>query len=105
MKKLLGISIFAFLHISTVAYSATVNMLSCCPGEDTATEARFVWHSDSTSCLLFCAKASNPLNEYSVLTRNYCKKKPVAFLSADVTYYKYEANVSDLEPEIGRAHV
>ena len=98
MKKLVGISIFACLHIFTVAYCATVNMLSCCPGEDTATEARFVWHSDSDACLLFCAKASNPLNEYTILTRNYCMKKPATFRSDDVTYYKYEANVSDLEP-------
>ena len=98
MKPLKTVCMLACFHVSAVAYCATVNMLSCCPGEDTATEARFVWHSDSEACLLFCAKASNPLNEYSVLTRNYCMKKPVSFRSADVTYYKYEANVSDLEP-------
>lgn len=83
---------------SQCAYGATVNMLSCCPGENTATEARFVWHSDSTSCLLFCAKASNPAKVYTIVP--YAKKnKPVAFRSADVAYYKYEAKVSDLEPD------
>ena len=83
---------------SQFAYGATVNMLSCCPGENTATEARFVWHSDSTSCLLFCAKASNPAKVYTIVP--YAKKnKPVAFRSADVAYYKYEAKVSDLEPD------
>ena len=83
---------------SQFAYGAAVNMLSCCPGEDTATEARFVWHSDSDSCLLFCAKASNPAKVYTIVP--YAKKnKPVAFRSADVAYYKYEAKVSDLEKD------
>ena len=83
---------------SQCAYGATVNMLSCCPGENSATEARFVWHSDSTSCLLFCAKTSNSAKVYTIVP--YAKKnKPVAFRSADVAYYKYEAKVSDLEPD------
>ena len=71
-------------------------MLSCCPGEDTATQARFVWHSDSDSCQLFCARASNPANRSEVS----CIKvqKPVAFRSSDVSYYKYEAEVSNLKP-------
>ena len=82
---------------SQCAYGATVNMLSCCPGENTATEARFVWHSDSTSCQLFCAKASSSENVYTILP--YARQnKPVAFRSADVAYYKYEAQISDLEP-------
>ena len=79
------------------AYSAEVNMLSCCPGEDTATQARFVWHSDSDACLLFCAKASNPAGEYAILARKR-QKKPVAFRNDDVTYYRYSADISDLEP-------
>ena len=96
MKKLLVVCIFSYLHTFTFAYSASVNMLSCCPGEDTATQARFVWHSDSDACLLFCAKASNPAS-YTVVP--YRKRvKPVAFRSADVAYCKYEANISDLEP-------
>ena len=97
MKKLLGISIFAFLHISTVAYSATVNMLSCCPGEDTATEARFVWHSDSSTCTFWYAKASAPGDAAQVS----CERvfKPVAFRSSDVNYYKYTAELSGLEPD------
>ena len=80
------------------ALAVDFNMLSCCPGENTATEARFVWHSDSTSCLLFCAKVSNPAKVYTIVP--YAKKnKPIAFRSADVAYYKYEAKVSDLEPD------
>lgn len=96
MKKLLGICIFAYLHTFTIAYCASVNMLSCCPGEDTATQARFVWHSDSDSCQLFCARASNHANRSEVS----CIKvqKPVAFRSSDVSYYKYEAEVSNLKP-------
>lgn len=31
---------------SAVASAAAFNMLSCCPGENTATQARFVWNSD-----------------------------------------------------------
>ena len=79
------------------ALAVDFNMLSCCPGENTATEARFVWHSDSTSCQLFCAKASSSENVYTILP--YARQnKPVAFRSADVAYYKYEAQISDLEP-------
>ena len=54
--KALGICIFAYFHIFTVSHfaeGATFDMLSCCPGEDNARKARFVWHSDSDSCLLF----------------------------------------------------
>ena len=40
--------------------AASFDMLSCCPGEDTSTEARFVWHSDSNACTLWYAKASAP---------------------------------------------
>ena len=80
------------------ALAVDFNMLSCCPGENTATQARFVWHSDSSSCLLFCAKASSPENVYTILP--YARQnKPVAFRSADVAYYKYEAQISDLEPD------
>ena len=76
---------------------AAVNMLSCCPGENTATEARFVWHSDSDACLLFCAKASDTSDPHVILP--YGKtKKPVAFRKENVTYYKYCAEISDLEP-------
>ena len=82
---------------SQFAYGATVNMLSCCPGEDTATQARFVWHSDSDACLLFCAKASDTTGAHTILP--YSKtKKPVTFRSPDGTYYKYTAELSDLEP-------
>ena len=71
-------------------------MLSCCPGEDTATEARFVWHSDSGDCKLCYAKASSP----SAVTEVQCNavNKPVAFRSSDVNYYKYTAELSGLEP-------
>ena len=62
------------LKLATVATLATFstqgaefNMLSCCPGEDTANEARFVWHSDSSACLLYCAKASDPASAYDHL--------------------------------------
>ena len=62
---------------STIAYCANIDMLSCCPGEDTATQARFLWHSDSDSCLLFCAKASKQAN-YTIVP--YSKiSKPVEF--------------------------
>ena len=81
---------------STAAYSATVNMLSCCPGEDTATEARFVWHSDSGDCKLCYAKASSP----SAVTEVQCNavNKPVAFRSSDVNYYKCTVELSSLDP-------
>ena len=71
-------------------------MLSCCPGEDTATEARFVWHSDSNACTLWYAKASAP----GSATQATCASvhKPVSFRSSDVDYYKYTAELSGLEP-------
>ena len=98
--KALGICILAYFHIFTFAHcaeGATFDMLSCCPGEDNATQARFVWHSDSDSCLLFCAKASDTTGAHTILP--YSKtKKPVTFRSPDGTYYKYTAELSDLEP-------
>ncbi|MBQ1429665.1 MAG: hypothetical protein IIZ06_08355, partial [Kiritimatiellae bacterium] len=50
----------ALLLSPFLAQAVTFNMLSCCPGEDTATQARFVWHSDSDACQLWYAKASAP---------------------------------------------
>ena len=71
-------------------------MLSCCPGEDTSTQARFVWHSDSNACTLWYAKASAP----GSATQATCASvhKPVSFRSSDVDYYKYTAELSGLEP-------
>lgn len=85
------------LLMSASTWAASVNMLSCCPGENTANEARFVWHSDSDACLLFCAKRSDPANVHTILPRTRTKK-PVTFRASDVTYYKYEADISDLDP-------
>jgi len=81
---------------STFAYSATVNMLSCCPGEDTATEARFVWHSDSNACTFWYAKAAAPGDAMQATCES--AYKPVSFRSNDVNYYKYTAELSGLEP-------
>ena len=92
----LGIACWV-LAISAFAHCATFDMLSCCPGENTATQARFAWHSDSDSCLLFCAKASDPSGLHTILPRNRVTK-PVDFREPNVTYYKYEAEISDLEP-------
>ena len=71
-------------------------MLSCCPGEDTSTEARFVWHSDSTSCTFWYAKASAPGDAVQATCESVYK--PVSFRSSDVNYYKYMAELSGLEP-------
>lgn len=93
--------VLAFTAVAAVfmaAGAADVNMLTCCPGEDTSTEARFVWHSSSDACLLFCAKASEPEKAYTILP--YGKtSKPAVFRSENVTYYKYEAKISDLAPD------
>ena len=100
MKQSIAASVIAacFCAAGMTALAVDFNMLSCCPGENTATQARFVWHSDSSSCLLFCAKASSPENVYTILP--YARQnKPVAFRSADGAYYKYEAQISDLEPD------
>ena len=98
--NILGVCIFAYLHTFTFSHCAegvTFDMLSCCPGEDNATQARFVWHSDSDSCLLFCAKASDTTGAHTILPHRKIKK-PVTFRLPDVTYYKYTAEISDLEP-------
>lgn len=80
------------------AGGAVVDMLSCCPGENTVSEARFVWHSDSDSCMLRYAKAAAQEHVYTV--QPYAKqKKPVAFRDPDVEYYKYEAVIATLEPD------
>ena len=71
-------------------------MLSCCPGEDTATEARFIWHSDSNTCQLWYAKASAPGEAVQATCESV--NKPVAFRSSDVSYYKYTAALSSLDP-------
>ncbi len=78
------------------AQAATFNMLSCCPGEDNATQARFVWHSDSDACTLWYAKASAPGSATQVSCESVYK--PVTFRSSDVNYYKYTATLSSLDP-------
>ena len=78
------------------ARAVSFNMLTCCPGEQTATQARFVWHSDSSDCKFYYAKASDPGNP-SNLTAAYTSK-PVAFRSSDVNYYKYTVELTGLEP-------
>ena len=78
------------------AEAVTFNMLSCCPGEDTATEARFVWHSDSNACTLWYAKASAPGEAVQATCESVYK--PVTFRSNDVNYYKYTAALSSLDP-------
>lgn len=82
---------------SLLAEGATFDMLSCCPGEDNAREARFVWHSDSDSCLLFLAKASDTAGAHRILPHRKTEK-PVTFRDPDVTYYKYEVDISGLAP-------
>ena len=78
------------------AQAATFNMLSCCPGENNATQARFVWHSDSDSCTLWYAKASAPGSALQATCESV--SKPVTFRSSDVNYYKYTAALSSLDP-------
>ena len=78
------------------AQAATFNMLSCCPGENNATQARFVWHSDSDACTLWYAKASAPGSAVQATCESV--KKPVTFRSSDVSYYKYTAALSSLDP-------
>lgn len=82
--------------VALYAQAVSFNFLSCCPGEDTATQARFVWHSDSADCKLCYAKASAP----SVVTEVSCNAvyKPVAFRSSDVNYYKCTVELSNLDP-------
>ena len=90
------------LCLSAVPASAlTVDFLSCCPGEDTANEARFVWHSDNKNCLLYVAKASEVESAHTIVPsgNDDLDKKPVTFRKDDVTYYKYTAEVNDLDPD------
>ena len=78
------------------AEAVTFNMLSCCPGEDTATQARFVWHSDSNACQLWYAKSSAPGDAVQATCESVYK--PITFRSSDVSYYKYTAALSSLDP-------
>ena len=100
MKQSIAASVTAaYLCVATIlAQAATFDMLSCCPGQDNSTQARFVWHSDSDSCLLFCAKASDSASDVHTILPHTKVYKPVTFRSSDVNYYKYTAEISDLEP-------
>ena len=92
--KALTLALCAAAGISAEAVS--FNMLSCCPGEDTATEARFIWHSDSNTCQLWYAKASAPGEAVQATCESVYK--PITFRSSDVSYYKYTAALSSLDP-------
>ena len=92
MKKL----ILGLFLSAAFASAYAVDMLSCCPGENTATEARFVWHSGSNDCTLWYAKASSPDSVVQVSCQSVYK--PIAFRANDVNYYKYTAAISSLEP-------
>ncbi len=92
----MALPLTAFLLSPFLAQAVTFNMLSCCPGEDTATEARFVWHSDSNACQLWYAKASAPGEAVQATCESVYK--PITFRSSDVSYYKYTAALSSLDP-------
>ena len=83
----------AFTCVS--ARALTVNFLSACPGEQTATEARIVWHHTAADCVLEFQKVGS-----SVVYTAGCEVvyKPVAFRSSDVNYYKYTATLDGLTP-------
>jgi len=90
------VALLALGFAARTAEAVSFNLLSCCPGEDTAKEARFVWHSDSDSCTFWYAKASAPGSAVQApCTSVY---KPVAFRSSDVNYYKYTVTLSSLDP-------
>ncbi len=93
MKKLVTL---VYCSLCLFAYSASVNMLSCCPGEDSSTQARFVWHSDSNACTFWYAKASAPGDAVQATCESVYK--PITFRSSDVSYYKYTAALSSLDP-------
>lgn len=101
-------ALFCLLSVSlgfaaTAAAAVDFNMLSCCPGENTATEARLVWHSSSDYCVLYCAKASDPADSYTIVPYGRTHK-PVVFRSPDADYYRFEARIADLAPRHGHAH-
>ena len=91
------ILLFVLCIMDVCAYSAAFDMLSCCPGENTATQARFVWHSTSKDCTFWYAEASKPRS--AIRGRCVCVYKPVAFRADDVNYYKYTAELSGLKPD------
>ena len=90
------VSLFLCVAAGISAQAATFNMLSCCPGENNATQARFVWHSDSDACTLWYAKASAPGSALQTTCESV--SKPVTFRNNDVSYYKYTAALSSLDP-------
>ena len=96
VRAVMAWTLTAFLLSPFLAWGATFNMLSCCPGENSATQARFVWHSDSDACTLWYAKASAPGSAVQATCESV--KKPVTFRSSDVSYYKYTAALSSLDP-------
>ena len=100
-KTMLAVLALSAATIALRAMAASFNMLSCCPGENTARQARFVWHSSADNCLLYIAKATvcvEPTGDIHKVLGYKKEFKPVAFRSSNVDYYKYSAEVSDLEP-------
>ena len=96
VRAVMAWTLTAFLLSPFLARAAAFNMLSCCPGENNATQARFVWHSDSNACTLWYAKASAPGSAVQATCESFYK--PVSFRSSDVNYYKYTAALSSLDP-------
>lgn len=96
VRVVMAWTLTAFLLSPFLAQAAAFNMLSCCPGENNATQARFVWHSDSNACTLWYAKASAPVSAVQATCESVYK--PVTFRSNDVNYYKYTAALSSLDP-------
>ena len=94
--RLAGIIAGVIAITAVSVQAATFNMLSCCPGENNATQARFVWHSDSDACTLWYAKASAPGSVLQATCESV--SKPVTFRYSDVSYYKYTAALSLLDP-------
>ncbi len=96
LRVITALAVFAAASAEGVSF----NMLSCCPGENTSRQARFVWHSSADNCLLFCAKATDPADDIHTVLPRTMVKKPVTFRDkgSSFTYYKYEAEIADLKP-------
>ena len=95
-RRYMAICLLVCFGVATSAYSAVFNMLSCSPGENSSKEARFVWHSDSSNCTFWYAKASQSTLAFNVPGAKI--HKPVAFRDSDVDYWKYTAEIKGLRP-------
>jgi len=86
-----------------------VDLLSCCPGEDTSTQARFVWHAKPGSSCEFRYALASSENSETVVTPSVAKREGKEWLdtyaygasktsTTYLDYARYTVQLGNLKP-------